>query len=88
MKIINNPSKQDWQELLKRPTQTVEDIETTVAQIFDEVQQKGDEAISKYTSFFDGILIENTQVSSQEINQSIAKVSNELKEAIQLQRVT
>ena len=84
MKIINNPSKQDWQELLKRPTQTVEDIETTVAQIFDEVQQKGDEAISKYTSFFDGILIENTQVSSQEINQSIAKVSNELKEAIQL----
>lgn len=84
MKIINNPSKQDWQELLKRPTQTVEDIETTVAQIFDEVQQKGDEAISKYTSFFDGILIENTQVSSQEINQSIAKVSNKLKEAIQL----
>ncbi len=84
MKIINNPLKKDWQELLKRPTQTVEDIETTVAQIFDEVLHKGDIAISKYTSFFDGILIENTQVSSQEINQAIGKVSKVLKDAIQL----
>ncbi len=84
MKIINNPQRKDWQELLKRPTQTVEDIETTVAQIFDEVHDKGDVAIAKYTSFFDGVSIENIVVSRKEIDDSEAKVSDELKSAILL----
>ena len=37
MKILNNPNKNDWSDILKRPTQTVDDIEATVIQIFDEV---------------------------------------------------
>ncbi len=84
MKIINNPQRKDWQELLERPTQTVEDIEATVAQIFDEVQEKGDLAIAKYTSFFDGVSIENIVVSRKEIDNADTKVSDELKEAIML----
>lgn len=84
MKIINNPQKRDWQELLKRPTQTVEDIEETVSQIFNEVAQKGDIAITKYTSFFDGISIKNTQINAKEINNAIGKVSSKLKDSIYL----
>ena len=67
MQIINNPDKSDWSEILKRPTQTVDDIEATVNQIFDEVRQKGDEAIAKYTNYFDGITLHSNVVTSEEI---------------------
>ena len=84
MKIIKNPSSKNWQEVLKRPTQTVDDIEATVNEIFAEVRSKGDQAIEKYTSLFDGIAIKNIEVSSEEIQQAEKEISAELKEAIQL----
>ena len=84
MKIIKNPSSKNWQEILKRPTQTVDDIEATVNEIFAEVRSKGDQAIEKYTSLFDGIAIKNIEVSSEEIQQAEKEISAELKEAIQL----
>jgi histidinol dehydrogenase len=43
----------------ERPTKTIDDIELTVKEIFKEVQKKGDEAIAKYTSLFDGVTIDN-----------------------------
>ncbi|MBW2962761.1 histidinol dehydrogenase [Mesonia aestuariivivens] len=84
MKIIKNPLAENWEELLKRPTQTIDDIEATVNQIFTEVQSNGDQAISKYTSLFDGISLENIQVSIKEIQQAEKEISTELKAAIQL----
>lgn len=84
MKIIKNPSSKNWQEVLKRPTQTVDDIEATVNEIFAEVRSKGDQAIEKYTSLFDGIAIKNIEVSLEEIQQAEKEISAELKEAIQL----
>jgi len=84
MKIIINPSKKDWTTLLQRPTKTVDDIENTVNQIFDDVQRNGDSAVHKYTALFDGVSLENNSVSSEEIQEAIALVSEELKKAIQL----
>ena len=84
MNKIYNPLKETWSEILKRPTQTFTDIEETVKTIFKEVQTKGDIAVSKYTSLFDGIAIENIEVSNQEMEEAINLVSQELKEAIQL----
>jgi histidinol dehydrogenase len=84
MKIIYNPVKESWSKILLRPTQTVEDIEVTVSKIFIEVAQKGDIAIAKYTSFFDGVLIKNSSVRANEIKNAINKVSKELKESIYL----
>ena len=83
MKIINNPPKKDWNALLQRPTQTVDDIENTVTQIFEDVQRNKDIAISKYTQLFDGVSLENTIVSGEEINTAIAEVSDALKLAIE-----
>ncbi len=84
MKIINNPPRESWQDILKRPTQTIEDIEATVSEIFNEVEKKGDVAIVKYTSFFDGISLKEIEVSENEIIQATKQVSNELKESIAL----
>jgi histidinol dehydrogenase len=82
MKILENPKKEDWSTLLQRPTQSVEDIENTVNQIFQDVQQHGDFAVSKYTSIFDGAELDNFIVSEKEINEASKAVSNQLKEAI------
>ena len=84
MNKIYNPKPETWSTILKRPTKTIDDIELTVKEIFREVQKKGDNAVAKYTSIFDGISIENLEVSETEINQAIASISEELKEAIQL----
>lgn len=82
MQIIDNPDKTQWQQLLQRPTQTVDDIEATVNQIFNEVRQQGDEAINKYTIQFDGIDLKSNMVTAEEIEIAISKVSDKLKKAI------
>ncbi|MEO8234548.1 MAG: histidinol dehydrogenase [Flavobacterium sp.] len=81
---IYNSKPETWSEILKRPTQTFNDIEETVKGIFKEVQLKGDVAVAKYTSLFDGISIENIEVSNEEIKEAFNLVSEELKLAINL----
>lgn len=84
MNKIYNPKPETWSSILERPTKTVDDIEATVKEIFKEVQKKGDVAVAKYTSLFDGASIEKLEVSIAEIDEAIASISSELKEAIQL----
>ncbi|AVR46195.1 histidinol dehydrogenase [Christiangramia fulva] len=84
MKKIVNPDRAEWAEILKRPTQSVADIEETVNQIFDEIRSKGNLAISKYTELFDGIKLDELKVSDTEIREASTSISEELKEAIDL----
>ena len=84
MKTIKFPKKDDWAELLKRPTRTFKDIETTVDDIFKNIQQSGDEAVLNYTSMFDGVDLKSFEVSDTEIKNAQSEVSDELKSAIQL----
>ena len=87
MKIINNPQRKDWNNILERPTKKVDDIETTVNQIFDDIKRNGDAAVNKYTQLFDGVSLKKSVVAEQEIEESIGLLSSELKEAIQLAKV-
>lgn len=84
MKVYLNPSQNDWSELLKRPTDSIADLQNTVTDIFKEVQQKGDKAVDKYTSFFDGVILNSIEVTTTEIQEAIEQVPIELKEAIQI----
>lgn len=84
MKKIYNPNPENWSELLKRPTKTVGDIEATVQTIFKDVQTNGDSAIKKYSSIFDGVILEELFVSTTEIAQASKAITKDLKEAIQL----
>ena len=83
MKTISNPNQSSWSDILKRPTQTVNDIEATVTQIFEDVQRNGDQAVAKYTQLFDGAELESNVVTVEEVEAASAKVSKPLKEAIQ-----
>ena len=83
MNKIYNPEKAAWEALLKRPTQTVADIEATVDVIFKEVKNGGDTVVEKYTRQFDGAVLKNQLVSSAEIDEAKNLVSPELMIAIQ-----
>jgi histidinol dehydrogenase len=78
------PRIEQWSQILKRPTQTVKEIETTVNEIFEDVQSNGDRALRKYTKQFDKVSLSSLVVAEDEINTAVQGVSNELKEAIQL----
>ena len=84
MNKIYNPKQENWASLLERPTKTVDDIESTVKEIFTAVQSKGDEAVNQYTAQFDGITLNTILVSEAEIQTAIDAVDEELKAAIQL----
>ncbi|WP_430426115.1 histidinol dehydrogenase [Maribacter litoralis] len=84
MNKIYNPKRADWTDVLKRPTQTVADIEGLVNGIFEEVRSNGDGILKKYTEQFDKVVLENMLVSEAEIEVAKSLVSNDLKEAIKL----
>ncbi len=84
MNKILNPPESDWPKILKRPTQTVADIEETVNRIFDEIRGNGNSAVQKYTKLFDGIEMDSFVVTEKEIAEAKNKISMELKEAIEL----
>lgn len=82
MNKIYNPKEEAWKDLLKRPTQTVSDIEDIVNNIFMEVQAFGGTVLKKYTQKFDGALLDSIVVSSAEISEASSLVSEALKNAI------
>ena len=82
MQIIENPNKETWSEILKRPTQTVDNIEGTVNQIFTDVSNRGDLAIKQYTAKFDGVTLESNIVTSEEIESASQQVPEKLQDAI------
>ncbi|WP_141879203.1 histidinol dehydrogenase [Gramella sp. Hel_I_59] len=84
MNTINNPDRSKWSGILKRPTQTVADIEQTVHKVFDEIRLTGDVAVRKYTKAFDGIELDTFKVTASEMDAASAEISQELKEAIAL----
>lgn len=84
MNKIYHPKKEDWSKILKRPTQTVADIEKIVESIFEEVQANGDGAIKKYTDQFDHVQLDSLLVTDDEIQIAADSVSSDLKKAISL----
>jgi len=84
MKTYINPNRENWSNILKRPTKTVDDIESIVNGIFTDVKSNGDKAINKYTSKFDNVELTNPIVSEVEISKAADFVSEELKDAIRL----
>ena len=49
MKTVKLPSKSDWSEILKRPTQEKANLEAIVSGVFDEIKANGDKALKTFT---------------------------------------
>lgn len=83
MKIYTRPDKQDWDQLITRPSFDQGKLNQKVISIINNVRINGDAALLKYSQQFDGAAPEKLQVSEQEIQEAITKVPDELKQAIQ-----
>jgi len=84
MKIVNNPSKERWAELVKRPVMSLASLEASVKDILSRVRTSGDQAIRELTLQFDKITIGDLRVSTEEIAAAENILSPSLKEAIQI----
>jgi histidinol dehydrogenase len=84
MKILLNPVKNTWKKELARPTFKTKAINKIVKPILKKVEQNGDKALFKFALEYDHIELKSLLVSTEEINESEALVSPELKSAIQV----
>ncbi|NNC62979.1 MAG: histidinol dehydrogenase, partial [Eudoraea sp.] len=78
-----NPAREEWESLLARPTQTVDDIENTVRSIFSAVKERGDAAVNEFTVNYDGVSLESSSVTPQELQSAAESLEEPLKKAIQ-----
>lgn len=84
MKKFVNPKKNEWPQILERPTQTFDEIESTVADIFKDVALHGDSAIRKYVKKFDKADLNELRVSASSMNNAEDQLSEALKDSIRL----
>jgi histidinol dehydrogenase len=82
MQIIKYPPKATWNEIIKRPVQSLEAIEQKVIPVLQDVKLYGDLALKKFTQLFDGVELDTFTVTEEEIKDAENLVSDELKEAI------
>jgi histidinol dehydrogenase len=83
MKTVIYPNSALQQQLLQRPQQQKSQVEAAVNTIIDRVKKDGDTALKSYAIQFDNAVLENLQVTMQEIQQAATLVDTPLKAAIQ-----
>src|SRR3989337_1697225 len=84
MTVFNNPPKEIWKELTKRPQLELGFLESSVRNILNRVKKSGDQAIRELTLQFDKVDVLNPEVTKAEIEEAQQNLSRELKEAIQI----
>jgi histidinol dehydrogenase len=82
MQVIRFPERKDWQKLLQRPYGDNTVVLQTVQHILVKVQANGDDAIRAFTKEFDGVELNELEVSDKEIDKALSQISEELKTSI------
>lgn len=82
MEVIKNPDRKEWKKILQRPYVDNTSVWDAVQSILNAVKEHGDEALRSFTKKFDGVELKNFSVSEEHINDSFAKLSSGLKNAI------
>lgn len=84
MQTIKYPNRENWKELLKRPTIGNTSLETTVKAVLSDIKANGQIAVNKYTLQYDKVSVENVLVNELEFLEAEKLISDDLKNAIQL----
>jgi histidinol dehydrogenase len=84
MKVIRNPKKNSWNEILLRPAIDNNFLERTVANILKDVKDHGDAALKHCARHFDKVELDDFLVSEEEFAEAETRVSDELKDAIEI----
>ena len=83
MQVVKNPAREQWSKLLERPVLDASSLETNVANVLKEVKASGDEALRRFTTMFDKVVLTNLVVLPEEIQAAEQLLSPDLKRAIQ-----
>ncbi|MDI9363646.1 MAG: histidinol dehydrogenase [Flavobacterium sp.] len=69
--------------VLQRPAFDTSALTEKVSNVLADIKQNGDAAVVKYTSQFDGVVLDSFIVSEAEITEAVSLVSDSLKQAIE-----
>jgi len=83
MNVFQNPSRETWRELTRRPQIELGFLESSVRNILNRVKISGDQALRDFTLQFDKVSVTDLQVTKEEINEARQKISPALQQAIQ-----
>jgi histidinol dehydrogenase len=84
MNVFENPGKETWRELVRRPQLELAFLESSVRNILNRVKKSGDEALRDLTLQFDKVDVTDVEVTKEEINEARKAVSPELQTALQV----
>jgi histidinol dehydrogenase len=87
MKVINEPSTNEWASIIERPAIDASHLNDKVNVIINEVVVDGDAALKKFTLQFDRVSINEFKVTAEKIAAAENLISAGLKTAIQLAKV-
>jgi histidinol dehydrogenase len=83
MKVLQNPDRNLWPEILQRPVLDAGDLEKQVRTVMQAVRENGDHALREYTRRFDGVSLEGFRVSDDELKRAKNLVPDELRQSIE-----
>lgn len=83
MQLIINPLRENWNNIIKRPVIEVSELNRKVQLVLDDVRINGNRAIKKYTVEFDNVMLNHFSVTTEEMEEAEALLSDNLKSAIQ-----
>jgi histidinol dehydrogenase len=85
MKVHINPSRTEWPAICTRPLFDNSGLKQKVSDILQDIRINGDEAVSRYSSQFDGLAAGSSfAVSDESIKTAEGKLTDPLKSAIKL----
>ena len=87
MQVFEEPNKQDWEALLKRPSFDVAELLPKVQSILDAVASEGDAALFRLSETFDQVQLKTIAIDPAMIQAAEALVAPALKTAIQSAKV-
>ena len=87
MQVFEEPNKQDWEALLKRPSFDAAELLPKVQSILDSVASEGDAALFRLSETFDQVQLKTIAIDPAMIQAAEALVAPVLKTAIQSAKV-
>ena len=83
IKTIKYSKDVDLEKEIARSQFSYDDVNETVESILKDVKARGDKALIEYTEKFDGVKLENLEVTEEEIQKAFDTIDKDLMEVIQ-----
>jgi histidinol dehydrogenase len=82
IKTVLNPSRDQWEQLCRRPSAKKEDIAGSVREILYDVRAHGDSALRRLTMLYNGVELQSFRVTDEEKKRAGKSLTDDLKNAM------